>query len=176
MTTDRLTERVDCAIRRGVPDDAAVLARLAETIFVDTFAADNRPEDMAAYVGVTYGEAQQRAEIESADNVVLFAEVDGTAVGYALVSRPADGDGTIDLSRFYIAHPWHGRGIAQTLMAAVEQVVRDFGGTRIRLTVWERNFRAIAFYTKFGFRQIGTKPFILGSDEQTDWVMARELA
>lgn len=176
MTADRVSEKVGCSIRRALRADAAVLAELAEAIFVETFAADNKPEDMAAYVSVTYGEAQQRAEIESADNVVLLAEVDGTLAGYALIRRLPDAGNEIELSRFYIASPWHGRGVAQNLMREVEGAVRELGGSSIRLTVWERNFRAIAFYTKFGFRQVGTKPFILGSDVQTDLVMARELA
>lgn len=170
-------ERVDCAIRRAVAADAAVLAALGESIFVDTFAADNDPDDMAAYLAVTYGESHQRREIESTDNVVLLAEIEGSAAGYALVRRPRvdDDEREVLLARFYISRPWHGRGIAQTLMRAVEEVAYELGGRRLRLTVWERNFRAIAFYTKNGFLPVGTEPFILGSDLQTDLVMAREL-
>ena len=41
------------------------------------------------------------------------------------------------------------------------------------LGVWERNFRATAFYRKFGFVQVGDHVFMLGSDRQRDIVMAR---
>jgi ribosomal protein S18 acetylase RimI-like enzyme len=41
------------------------------------------------------------------------------------------------------------------------------------LGVWERNPRAIAFYRKFGFREVGTHVFPLGNDPQRDIVMAR---
>ena len=43
----------------------------------------------------------------------------------------------------------------------------------IWLGVWEHNPRAIAFYHKWGFKQVGTQTFHLGDDLQTDWVMAR---
>jgi len=39
--------------------------------------------------------------------------------------------------------------------------------------VWERNTRAIAFYTKWGFVDVGEHVFPLGSDRQTDRVMWR---
>ena len=46
--------------RRATIDDAPLLATLAERTFVDTFAAENRPEDMTVYVAQTFGERQQR--------------------------------------------------------------------------------------------------------------------
>jgi hypothetical protein len=42
--------------------------------------------------------------------------------------------------------------------------------------VWERNARAIAFYVKCGFRDVGSQPFLVGSDLQTDRVMARVIS
>ena len=41
------------------------------------------------------------------------------------------------------------------------------------LGVWERNARAIAFYAKWGFIDIGDHVFMLGSDRQTDRIMWR---
>jgi RimJ/RimL family protein N-acetyltransferase len=42
--------------------------------------------------------------------------------------------------------------------------------------VWEHNPRAQAFYAKCGFVQAGTKPFVVGTDVQNDWVMLRRFA
>ena len=44
------------------------------------------------------------------------------------------------------------------------------------LGVWERNERAKGFYRKCGFLDVGSQPFILGEDHQTDLVMVSELA
>jgi ribosomal protein S18 acetylase RimI-like enzyme len=46
----------------------------------------------------------------------------------------------------------------------------------IWLGVWERNARAIAFYRRWGFADVGSQPFRLGTDLQTDRVMARRVA
>ena len=41
------------------------------------------------------------------------------------------------------------------------------------LGVWEHNPRAIAFYRKWSFEKVGQHSFMLGDDEQTDWLMRR---
>ena len=41
------------------------------------------------------------------------------------------------------------------------------------LAVWERNHRAIAFYRKWGFVEVGNQSFLLGDDLQNDLVMQR---
>ena len=49
------------------------------------------------------------------------------------------------------------------------------GPRTLWLGVWERNPRAIAFYTKCGFVDVGEHAFVFGTDEQTDRVMARSV-
>jgi ribosomal protein S18 acetylase RimI-like enzyme len=70
---------------------------------------------------------------------------------------------------------WHGQGIAGALMAETLARARRLGRRTIYLAVWERNARAIAFYRKVGFLEVGAQPFQLGKDIQTDQVMMRDL-
>src|SRR4051812_31916728 len=100
------------SVRRARSFDAATVAELARRTFVDTFAAQNRPEDIEAYVGATYGEAQQRREIEHPDVVTLLAEEDGEAVAFAQVRRAPAEAGEVELARFYVDRRLHGRGVA----------------------------------------------------------------
>jgi ribosomal protein S18 acetylase RimI-like enzyme len=60
-------------------------------------------------------------------------------------------------------------------MRTVEQVARDLGGRTLWLGVWERNPRAIAFYTKCGFADVGEHAFVFGTEQQSDRVMAHPL-
>jgi len=163
-------------VRLATPADAATLAALSLKTFVDTFGADNRAEDMEAYTGAAFGEPQQRRELETTGIVTLLGEDGGEAIAYAqLRHTPGAPYGDVELARFYVDGPYHGRGFAQSLMDAVNVHARALGGTRLWLGVWERNRRAIAFYHKSGFVQCATQPFLLGSDLQTDWVMNRTL-
>ena len=163
-------------IRVATPADAATLAAISLKTFVDTFAPHNTAADMDSYTSVAFGEETQRRELETEGVVTLLGEEDGDAIAYAQVRHtPGSPHGDVELARFYVDRPHHGRGIAQTLMDAVEQHAIALGGTRLWLGVWEHNLRAVAFYRKRGFVQCGAHPFILGTDVQTDWLMNRTL-
>jgi ribosomal protein S18 acetylase RimI-like enzyme len=81
----------------------------------------------------------------------------------------------VEIARFYVAREWHGRGLAQTLMAAAVAEARRQGGKTLWLTVWAENARAIGFYRKQGFVTAGTSPFRLGTLIQQDYLMTRDL-
>jgi ribosomal protein S18 acetylase RimI-like enzyme len=175
MTSGPLTFRL------AGPDDAAAVGGFGERSFRETFGPENRPEDMDAYCASTYALERQRAELASADRVTILAEVEGALAGYAqLREGPAPdcvtGPDRIELLRFYVDRRYHGQGIAAALMGQVLEHARRRGRRTIFLAVWERNPRAIAFYRKQGFREVGSQPFQLGQDVQTDVVMERALA
>jgi len=163
-------------IRIATPADAATLAAISLKTFVDTFAPHNSAADMNSYTSIAFTEETQRREIETDGVVTLLGDEDGDTIAYAQVRRtPGSPHGDVELARFYVDQPHHGRGIAQTLMDAVEDHAVALGGTQLWLGVWEHNHRAIAFYRKRGFAQCGAHPFILGTDVQTDWLMNRTL-
>jgi len=80
---------------------------------------------------------------------------------------------SVEIVRFYARTRWIGRGVGLALMEATLREARALGHVRVWLGVWERNERAIAFYRKWGFVEVGSQPFQLGNDIQTDLVMAR---
>jgi GNAT superfamily N-acetyltransferase len=163
-------------IRIATSADAATLAAISLKTFVDTFAPHNSAADMDSYTSVAFTEAKQRRELETEGVITLLGEEDGDAIAYAQIRQtPGAPHGDVELARFYVDQPHHGRGFAQTLMDAVEQHASALGATRLWLGVWEHNLRAIAFYRKRGFAQCGAQPFLLGTDLQTDWVMNRTL-
>ncbi len=169
--TDRLT------IRRARAEDAEALARLAERTFRETFAADNNPGDMAAYCATVYGPAIQGAQIaDHAMDTLVVANETGPLIAYAQLRPGAPsavtGPAPIELWRFYVERTHHGLGVAQRLMAAAVDAARQRAAQTVWLGVWERNTRARAFYRKVGFLDVGSHEFRLGSDVQTDRVMA----
>lgn len=161
-------------IRRATTADAAALAEIAERTFRDTFGAQNTPEDLEAYVPTAYSEEKQRREIENPDGVALLGHSDdGELIAYTQMRRVQSPHGEVEIVRFYVDRKHHGQGLAQQLMQAAYDTARELGATTIWLGVWERNLRAIAFYTKCGYADVGSQPFLVGSDLQTDRVMAR---
>ena len=160
------------AARRAVSSDAIALADFAARIFVTTFGPLNKAEDIDAYLSRTYGADLQRREIEDRNIVTLLIEDGATLIAFAQLRLERD---AIEIARFYVDEAWHGRGIARQLMDGCIDVARSSRVPRIWLGVWEKNARAIAFYAKCGFRDIGSHPFLLGSDLQTDREMELRL-
>jgi ribosomal protein S18 acetylase RimI-like enzyme len=167
-------------VRRATTADAALLADLAARTFYDTFADSNTPEDMERFLSSTYSEEIQRKEIEDPSLTTLLVECDGAPAGFAQIKAgktPAcvKGPSPIEIKRFYVDKAFHGRGVAQELMGEAEEVGRAAGAKTIWLGVWEHNDRAIAFYRKIGFVPVGSQPFLVGTDLQTDLVLERPL-
>jgi ribosomal protein S18 acetylase RimI-like enzyme len=147
------------SIRTAGPQDAGLLAKIGAQTFRHSFARDNTPEDMAAYLAGAFGTKVQ-------------------AAGYArLVRAPAPAcippGSPIEIRRIYAVPAWLGRGVGAALMRACLAEASRQRCEVIWLDVWERNERAIAFYKRRGFVQVGTQAFVLGSDVQRDLLLAR---
>jgi diamine N-acetyltransferase len=172
-------------IRPAVAGDASALSRLGATTFLETFAGENTPEDMAAYLASAFTPERQAAEITDPASTLLLAEhldesSDTELVGYVhLVSGPAPeavrGPVPLEIKRLYVARAWHGQGVGHELMDSAIEAARSHGARTLWLGVWERNPRALAFYGKYGFERVGEQAFVLGTDAQTDWLLARRV-
>ncbi|MFL6196841.1 MAG: GNAT family N-acetyltransferase [Thermoanaerobaculia bacterium] len=163
-------------IRRAGAADAAALAELAARTYTDTFADSTDPADLAAFLADSYGVPQQTRELTDSETITFVAETASGLAGFTQVRRGeappcVQGEAPVEIWRFYVDRTWHGRGVAQSLMAAAWDAARELGGRTFWLSVWEHNARAMAFYAKFGFRDIGSKDFWVGSDRQTDRIM-----
>lgn len=174
-----ITERL--RIRYATATDNTLLAELGAQTFFDSFAADNTPEDMAAYLDAAFSPKKQAQELADPDSMFLIAELGSDVAGYArLKFGPAPsaigGQKPVEVARFYICKEWIGKGVGAQLMEACLREARQNGCDVIWLDVWERNPRAIAFYRKWGFTVVGTQKFQLGNDLQNDLLMARQLA
>ena len=177
MQSDALTR---LTIRQATIDDAARLSTLARSTFVDTFGADNTPDDMAMYVAASFGDEIQRTELMDPRNVVFLAEQGDEAIGYAMLRDGPAPDAVpsanvIEIDRLYVSKHCIGTGAGAILMQRCLDEAAARGKEVVWLNVWERNLRAIRFYERWKFDDVGTMPYILGTDCQTDRVMVRRV-
>jgi len=167
-------------IRKAKSQDAGQLTKLAERTFRDTFEAMNTPEDMSLHCETHYSEAIQAREILDPEITTLVCEQQQELIGYAQLrcgEPPTCVQATrpFEILRLYVAKEWHGKGIAQDFMAESIAIAKLQGADQIWLGVWERNPRAISFYRKFGFVEVGDHVFPLGTDPQRDIIMVRPI-
>ena len=170
-------------IRRATPADAEALSAAAARWFDETFGPRNDPEDMRLYMEKAFGAAKQRAELGDPRRVTLLVEEEGELAGYVYLHRTPPGEAHpgvpagegVEIQRFYVGSAHHGHGVARRLMESAMETAREMGGELLWLGVWEHNTRAIRFYEKHGFADVGEQDFLLGTDLQHDRVMTRPL-
>jgi GNAT superfamily N-acetyltransferase len=172
--------RAPVHFRRATLADAEALSSFARRTFAETFGPHNDPRDMAVYAERAFTPSAQGAELADASRVCLVGERDGAIVAYALLhdgaSPPAvAGSRPLEIERFYVDARWHGAGVSGAMMDRVVDTARSLGCETLWLGVWERNPRAIRFYARRGFLDVGSQGFQLGTDLQTDRVMMRDL-
>ncbi|CUA87352.1 GNAT family N-acetyltransferase [Pseudidiomarina woesei] len=165
-------------IRTATEDDAERLAALAQQTFIEAFGEANSTENMNAYCASHFSPTLQLAEINDQQGLTLIATHEGHLIGFVQLrfgSSPASVPATspAEIQRLYVLANWHGRGVAHDLMRTALQRIEQAHHDMVWLGVWEHNPRAIAFYKKYQFSEVGEQVFQLGDDAQRDVIMAR---
>ncbi|NII28724.1 GNAT family N-acetyltransferase [Pseudoflavitalea sp. X16] len=168
------------SIRFATPADAGLIADLSRQTFYDSFAADNKQEDMDKFMHEQFSREKLMAEVTAPSAIFLLAMQGEEVVGYACMREslnpPELGETpAIEIGRIYAVTHTIGKGVGTALMQQCLAIAREKKKAVVWLGVWENNQRAIDFYTKWGFRKFGQHIFVLGNDPQTDWLMKKEL-
>ena len=173
-------------IRQATLADVDPLVTLSKRTFFDAFAADTAPTDMELHLANRFTPEKIEQQLTDAQSVFFIAQPtttpDSSAVGYAQLIRNAPvpnaepAGKAIELSKLYVDQAAIGQGYGARLM----QTCIDYATTQqfstLWLGVWEHNTRAQTFYRRWGFEPVGTQPFVLGRDVQTDDVLVRAIA
>jgi len=167
-------------IRYGTIDDAKMLAEFGANAFYDSFAKDNTEENIRLFLESKYSTELQRKELSDPNVLFLIAEIEDEMIGYAKINlnsrdHSVQGEKSIEIERVYAAKEFIGKGVGKELMLACIDEAKKRDCDSIWLGVWEKNPRAIEFYKKWGFNEIGTHVFNLGNDPQKDYIMELRL-
>lgn len=174
----QLMEQV--SVNRIGIEDAAALQKIALEIFSETFKDYNSPENLQKYLDEKFSIDKLTKELNNPYSSFYFAQLGEEVIGFLKTNMGNAQTELKDLNAFeveriYVLPAFHGKKVGQLLM---DKAIEQAGKTTcsyIWLGVWEENYRAIRFYTKNGFSKFDTHIFKLGDDEQTDWMMKREL-
>jgi len=166
---------MEISIRKIEPAEAEILSALAKQTFYDTFVGTCTDEDMNSFLEEYFNVPQIKKELEDTDSFNFFAIADNQPVGYIRFKEDYNGFAyikkwkAIELKRLYIVKEFHGKGIAQQLMALFMDHAINNKYEVAWLGVWEFNFKAQGFYKKYGFEDSGYgHPFPIGNTPQTD--------
>lgn len=167
-------------IREATPADARLIADISQQTFYETFAPFNRQEDMHKFLNQQFTRGKLILEVGAKENIFLLAYIDDMIAGYVKLRDervpPAMGNvQAMEVARLYAMTSMIGKGVGAQLMQCSIDIARQKEKDWIWLGVWEKNQRAIDFYTRWGFEKFDETDFLLGDDIQKDWLMKRHL-
>jgi ribosomal protein S18 acetylase RimI-like enzyme len=167
-------------IRPATLEDAAILADLGARTFRETFEQHTSGPDLAAFLAAAYGEAIQRAELADPSRPARILEVEGVPAGFLQLrlghrEPGVPGERPVELQRIYLLRTAQGGGRGAALMAEAVEMARAWGADVLWLGVWENNHKAVAFYIRSGFREVGDHIFQIGGQVDRDLILALNL-
>ena len=154
-------------------DDQDLLVEVGRRTFFETFVGTCSDADMDLFLATSYAPDKVETELKDPLSRFLILEDAKGALGFTRIQ--GEPEGRVELVRFYMEQRAIGTGAAHTLMEDTLALAKSLGYSQIYLGVWEKNFRAQKFYTKWGFQKTGEKVFMVGTDPQVDWYYEREL-
>jgi diamine N-acetyltransferase len=167
-------------VRFATVVDAALIADMSRQTFYETFVADNAKEDMDKFMNEQFTHEALMKEVGAPGNIFLLAFDGETAVGYVRMREnnippELDDKNALEIARIYATTDSIGKGVGRALMEKCIAIALELNKTTVWLGVWEKNERAIQFYTKWGFEKFADHDFVLGNDRQNDWLMKKKL-
>ncbi len=167
-------------IRPALAGDVDMLQQLSIITFSDTYREYNTEEDMQVYIAQHFGREILLDELNSKENFFFLAMINDEPAGYIKLRTSHElsqlkNKKSIELERIYVVKHLQGTGLGNRLIQYGVDFAQSKGYDIIWLGVWTKNEKAINFYKKCGFEIFGEHEFILGRDEQIDWLMKKML-
>jgi diamine N-acetyltransferase len=167
-------------IRKCELSDLMDLQAISCQTYDDTFRAMNTPETMEAYLSAAFDLSKLEAELRDPRSTFFFLYDGEHLAGYLKVNEyHAQTEGSdptaLEIERIYVKKEFQGLGYGKWLIQYALEIARKRNKRSAWLGVWEKNEKAIAFYERMGFVKTGTHIFVMGKEQQTDFVMRMEL-
>jgi ribosomal protein S18 acetylase RimI-like enzyme len=151
------TAALDMNVVAYQPDDFDAIAR-----FVEAIQEHERQAVPELRPGPEIGEyAQSLVDmVESRDGAIFLAKNDGDTVGFICAWIEEDDDQLLKdefrrhayISDMYVSRKWRRKGVARSLVSAIETIMRERGCRQIRVCAKATNSEAMTFYGSIGCR------------------------
>lgn len=175
-----MRSRLDITIRFASGSDAELIADLSRQTFYDSYAKYNTKSNIDKFMNEQFTRQKLMDEVDQPWHTFFLAFIKDEPVGYVKLregSVPLNlvNQSCIEIARIYSVQHTIGKGVGKKLMETCIDIATQKRKKVLWLGVWKKNQRAIDFYTQWGFQIFGEQKFLLGGDEQTDWLMKKEV-
>ncbi len=157
-------------IRRATLEDAQFIALLGRITFTETFSEYFKDKkDLFHYHEQTFNIPKIRLSLQKESNRYWIALWNGLPVGYAKLKINSttefiSDENTSQLQKIYVLKEFLDKKIGKLLMAELMQSFNESDKRYIWLSVLKQNERALKFYYRNNFKNVGEHLFQIGSE------------
>jgi diamine N-acetyltransferase len=150
-------------IKAGI-EHAALISKIGVESFLQAHGHSASKTAIDAYVAKTYTEAVVTKELSNPNNLYHLIYSDNKIAGYSkiILNQPntnVEQQNITKLERFYLLKEFYGQNIGAKLFEFNVALAKNQLQAGMWLYVWVENEKAIRFYTKCGFKNVGSYDF-----------------
>ena len=157
-----------------------LLIEISKETFISTFGDSTSEKNLKEYIEKAFNINKMYDELVNENSLFYILYDDKTPVGYLKLN---EGEGqtdikdscSLEIERIYVVKEFQSIGIGKILLNKAIEIALYKNKDYIWLGVWEKNEKALAFYKKNDFIIISQHSFIMGDDEQLDYIMKKDL-
>ncbi len=168
-------------LRTATHADALCLGVLASQVFLDTYATSGIRAAIASEVLTSFSTTAMHALLDRDDGFVEIAEHAGHLIGFVqlgfgvqnhLIASPVPAE----LERLYVQERFTGHGVGAALLCHAERIAGARGVSDVWLSAWVHNQRALRFYTRQSYLDIGAMDIWIEGERHLNRVLWKRLA
>lgn len=151
-------------ITRAEGKDAVLLFSIAASSFIESHGSSAPVADIDHYVAEKYSGDILRGALKDANNNYHIIYYNGIPAGYSniIFNQPYEGSpvqSIAKLDRIYLLKGFYNLKLGRELFEFNMALAKHNHQTAIWLYVWNENHRAVNFYSKAGFKIVGSHDF-----------------
>ena len=164
------------SIRLVDQSDLEKLQYIARQTFVEAFEAENTKQTFNKYLDENFSLDHLKMELENPNSTFYFLENKTEIIGYLKVNTDEAQteqclSNALEVERIYLLSKYRGQSVGTILMDKALSIAKDLKKEVVWLGVWEHNPSSIKFYQKYGFKIFDKHIFLMGDEEQLDFLM-----
>ena len=153
-------------IVRAKLEDAELLAYLGRKTFYDSQYNCAPDDDVSYFLDMTYSKKKFTTALQDTHNIYHLVYYNNEIAGFSnIVCNCANPHVTeqkiTKLDRLYLLEEFQGKKIGNTLFDFNLNLSKEAGDKGVWLVVWDGNYKAIDFYEKRGFNEVGKYDFVI---------------
>lgn len=168
-------------IRKATLSDSVSLSLLGRVTYIQSHEVYfDHKNDMIEYCDKEYSVSNTEYQLQDPNTLYLMAFVNELPVGYAMLklneySPILNSSDTCQIQKIYVLNDFTSQKIGHRLNNAIIEEVQSKKLKHVWLTTYIKNSKAINFYIKKGYKNIGVDQFMVNDINYEQIVFSRNL-